>query len=125
MGSNATIVETAYAAFAGGDIAGLLDLLDDDVEWYSPATLPQGGHFHGKDGVGQFFEAIGAGWSALALDVESVSEAGASQVVGVVRADGVRRDGGASGYGAVHVFTVRDGKVVRFREYTDLDAALD
>jgi ketosteroid isomerase-like protein len=125
MGSIATIVETAYAAFARGDIAGVLALLDDNVEWTSPATLPQGGHFRGKDGVGQFFQRIGAAWSALALDVESVSEAGASQVVGVVRADGARLDGGASGYGAVHLFTVRDGKIVRFREYTDLDAPLD
>ena len=125
MGSNATIVEAAYAAFARGDIAGVLALLDDDVEWSSPATLPQGGHFHGKDGVGQFFQGIGAGWSALALDVESVSEAGANEVIGVVRADGTRQDGGAGGYGAVHVFSVRDGKIVRFREYTDLDAPLD
>ena len=125
MGSNATIVEAAYAAFARGDIAGVLALLDDDVEWSSPATLPQGGHFHGKDGVGQFFQSIGASWSALALDVESVSEVGASQVIGVVRADGARPDWGPSGYGAVHVFTIRDGKIVRFREYTDLDAPLD
>ena len=67
-------------------------------------------------------EAISTG--ALALDIESVSEANAEQVVGVVRADGARRDGGASGYGATHVFTLRDGKVVRFREYTDLDGPL-
>ncbi len=125
MGTNATIVEGAYAAFARGDIAAVLDLLDDDVEWSSPATLPQGGHFRGKDGVGLFFEGVGAGWSALVLDVEFVSEAGASQVIGVVRADGTRRDGGPSGYGAAHVFTLRNGKIVRFREYTDLDAPLD
>ena len=124
MGTNATIVEAAYAAFARGDIAGVIDLLDDDVDWSSPAVLPQGGHFHGKDGVGKFFEGVGGGWSALALDVEIVSEAGEERVIGVVRADGTRRDGGPSGYGAAHVFTVRNGKIVRFREYTDLDAAL-
>ena len=31
--------------------------------------------------------------------------------------------GAADGYCAVHVFTVGDGKITRFREYTDLDAA--
>ena len=66
-----------------------------------------------------------AAWSALALDVEIVSEAGADQVVGVLRADGARQGGGSDGYGAAHVFTLRNGKVVRFREYTDLDAPLD
>ena len=124
MGSNASIIEGAYAAFARGDIGGVLDLVDDDVEWSSPATLPQGGHFHGRAGVGQFFQALGNGWSALTLDVEGVSEAGSDTVIGVVRADGTRRDGGPSGYGAAHVFTVRQGKIVRFREYTDLDAPL-
>jgi ketosteroid isomerase-like protein len=124
MGTNATIIEGAYAAFARGDIAGVIDLLDDDIEWCSPATLPQGGRFHGKDGVGQFFHGVGAGWSTLALNVESVSEAGEAQVIGVLRADGTRRDGGPSGYGAAHVFTVRNDKIVRFREYTDLDGPL-
>jgi ketosteroid isomerase-like protein len=124
MGSNATVIESAYAAFARGDIGGVLDLVGDDVEWSSPATLPQGGHFHGRDAVGQFFQAIGDGWSALTLDVEGVSEAGSDTVIGVVRADGKRRDGSPSGYGATHVFTVRHGKIVRFREYTDLDGPL-
>ena len=124
MGANTEVVGSAYAAFARGDIAGVLELLDDDVDWSSPATLPHGGHFHGKDGVGEFFQGLGAAWSALSLDVESVSDAGSTLVIGVLRADGSRRDGGSSGYGAAHVFTVRNGKIVRFREYTDLDAPL-
>jgi len=64
---------------------------------------------------------VGCAWSELTLDVESVSEAGAQMVIGVVRADGTLRDGGPSGYGATHVCTVQSGKVVRFREYVDLD----
>jgi ketosteroid isomerase-like protein len=124
MGTNATLIEGAYAAFARGDIPAVIDLVDDDVEWSSPATLPQGGHFHGKAGVGNFFQAVGGSWSELRLDVESVSEAGADLVIGVVRADGTLRDGGPSGYGATHVFTVQSGRVVRFREYVDLDGPL-
>ena len=125
MGTNTAVVESAYAAFARGDIAGVLALVADDVDWSSPGTLPQGGHFHGKDGVGEFFQGVGAGWSALDLVIERVSEGGSGQVIGIVRADGTRRDGRPSGYGATHVFDVLDGKIVRFREYTDLDARLD
>lgn len=124
MGSNATLIEGAYAAFARGDIPAVIDLVNDNVKWSSPATLPQGGHFDGKAGVGSFFQAVGGAWSELKLDVESVSEAGAELVIGIVRADGTLRDGGPSGYGATHVFTVRDGKVVRFREYVDIDGPL-
>jgi ketosteroid isomerase-like protein len=124
MGTNTAVVQSAYDAFARGDIAGVIGVVDDDVDWSSPGTLPQGGHFHGKDGVGKFFQAVGAGWSALELDIENVSEAGPGQVIGILRADGTRQDGQPSGYGATHVFDVLDGKIVRFREYTDLDTRL-
>ena len=124
MAGNVQLIESAYAAFGRGDLPAVLAMLADDVEWESPETLPQGGRFKGRDGVGQFFAGIGAGWSDLALDVESVSDAGTDSVVGVVQAKGTLRDGGASGYGATHVFTVRDGKVSRFREYTDLGSRL-
>ena len=58
------------------------------------------------------------------VKVEDVGDLGPDTVVGVVRADGTRIGGGADGYGAVHVFTVGDGRITRFREFTDLDAAL-
>jgi uncharacterized protein len=125
MGANARLIEQAYRAFGRGDIPGLLALIDDDVEWTSPKTLPQGGESHGKAEVLQFFERVGGAWDPLELDVESVGEVGGELVVGVLRADGTRRGAKPSGYGAVHVFTVRDGKIRRFREYTDLDAPLD
>ena len=53
-----------------------------------------------------------------------LNEAGADQVITVVRLEGTLRSGGAASYGATHVFAVRDGKIVRFREYTDLDVPL-
>jgi len=77
-----------------------------------------------------FITHPGTGRKTLFVDrlmttrIEGVSEAGSDTVIGVVHADGTRRDGGPSGYGAAHVFTVRHGKIVRFREYTDLDAPL-
>jgi uncharacterized protein len=124
MGANAKLVEQAYSAFGRGDIPGLLELLDEDVEWTSPRTLPQGGEYHGTDEVLKFFEAVGGAWNELTLDVERVGEAGSDLVVGVVRADG-RRDGRAAGYGATQLFNVRDGKITRFREYVDVDQAID
>jgi ketosteroid isomerase-like protein len=124
MGVNAALIEQTYAAFGRGDIASVVANLADDVEWFAPATLPQGGQFQGKTGAVQFFEGLGAAWEGLGLDVEGVGEVGENLVVGVVRADGILRGGGPSGYGATHVFTVRDAKITRFREYTDLGGPL-
>lgn len=124
MGANATVVQEAYTAFGQGDIPGLLKLLSDDVEWLAPGTLPQGGEYHGKAEVVTFFEAIGGAWDTFTPDLEAFGEISDELVVGVVRNDGILRASGPSGYGAVHVFTVRDGRITRFREYTDLGLAL-
>jgi ketosteroid isomerase-like protein len=123
MGANAKLVEQAYSAFGRGDIPGLLELLDDEVEWTSPRTLPQGGEYHGKAEVLKFFEAVGGAWDELAIDVERVGEVGADLVVGIVRGDG-RRNGKPAGYGAAQAFNVRNGKITRFREYVDIDDAI-
>jgi uncharacterized protein len=124
VGPRADVVQQAYAAFGRGDIPALLEMMDDDIDWMAPATLPHGGRFRGKDGVGKFLEGVGAAWDPLVLEVETLGAVGDDLAVGIVRADGTRRGGGPSGYGAVHLFTVRDGRITRFREYTDLDAPL-
>ncbi len=123
MGANAKLVEQTYAAFERGDIPAVLAVLDPDVEWTSPGTLPHGGEFNGSAEVATFFEKIGAAWDPLTLEVEQVDEIG-DLVVGVVRADGTRRGGKPAGYGAVHVFRIRDGKIRSFHEYVDTDTVI-
>jgi ketosteroid isomerase-like protein len=124
MGETAAVVKAAYEAFGRGDIEAVLGMLDPAVEWSSPRTLPHGGQFSGTDGALAFFQGLGGAWDPLGLDVESVSDVGAGVVAGVVRASGSLRKGGAASYGAVHLFTIKGGKITKFREYVDVDDAL-
>ena len=124
MNANADVVHQAYRAFASGDIPALLDLVDDEVAWSAPETLPQGGVFTGKGGAVKFFEGLGAAWETLQVDTEALGEISADLVVAVVRGSGLLRGAGPGTYGAAHVFTVRNGKITRFREYVDLDGPL-
>ena len=121
MGANGELVGKAYAAFGRGDIPGILELLDDDVEWSSPRTLPQGGDFKGKDGVLKFFESVGAAWDPLTIEAEAVAELGENRVIGILGASGSLSGGKAAHYGAVHVFTLRGNRITRFREFVDVD----
>jgi ketosteroid isomerase-like protein len=95
----------------------------DDVEWTVPRTVPHGGSFLGRDGVGEFFSGLAEKWDGLDIDIEAVVDDG-EHAVGIGRSRGTLRGAGESGYGFTHVFTVRDGRVVRFREYVDVDAPL-
>ena len=121
---NVEIVQSAYEAFARGDVGGVLAVLDPDVTWSAPLTLPQGGTFTGPDGVATFFAGIGAAWESLSLEMVALGAVSADRVVGVVRGSGRLRVGAEGAYGATHVFTLASGKVVGFDEYTDLDAPL-
>ena len=121
---NVATIASAYEAFGKGDIAAVLGLLSDDVQWSSPLTLPHGGQFKGRDGVGGFFKGIGELWTSLHLDVHGVTALSADTVVGVLTASGELRSGGPASYGAAHVFRLANGQVLSFREYVDLDKAL-
>lgn len=121
MGANAELVGQAYAAFGRGDIPGILELLDENVDWSSSRTLPQGGEFTGRDGVLKFFESVGAAWDPLTIETETVTELGTDAVIGIVRATGTLRGGKPAEYGAAHLFTVRGNRITRFREYVYVD----
>jgi uncharacterized protein len=118
---NVEVIQSAYAAFGQGDIAAILDLVSDEVDWSSPLTLPQGGSFTGKDGVLRFFQGIGGAWDPLRVEVESLGAMSDDCVVAVVKGTGQLRSGESVSYGAAHVFTLGAGKIVRFQEFVDVD----
>lgn len=57
-----TEVQGIYAAFAQGDMNSILAVLSPDVDWiqYCPKdAIPFGGHYHGHEGIIQFFTLVG------------------------------------------------------------------
>jgi uncharacterized protein len=123
MAAGAEVVQEAYGAFARGDIPGVLEMFDEKVDWNVPEAVPHGGHFEGREAVGGFFQGLGERWENFGIDIEEVIDGG-DEVVGVGRAHGNLKGTGEASYGFTHVFTVQDGRVVRFREYVDPDATL-
>jgi hypothetical protein len=58
---------------------------------------------------------LGDQWTDFPLEIEEIVD-GDSAVLGRGRASGTL-NGSATGYGFVHAFTIRDGKIARFDEY--------
>jgi ketosteroid isomerase-like protein len=123
VASNTEVVNEAYAAFGRGDIGALLETLSDDVEWVGTEALPQGGSFRGRDGVGEFFAGVAQNWPELEIEIDDLIADG-DHVVSVGHGEGKLTGGEAADYGFTHVFTVGDGKIVRFREYAAPGPAL-
>ena len=118
---NIAIARAAYAAFSRGDIPAILALLDEDIEWITPA-LPgvQGyGVKHGHAGVMQFFQSVGQTWEFEAFEPRDfIANDDMLAVRGYVRAK-ARQTGKLAESDWVMVWRFRDGKCVHFQEFTD------
>ena len=55
---NVELVERAYAAFAVGDIATIMDSWTDDVAWHTGGGSSLAGDYEGKEAVAAFLGAI-------------------------------------------------------------------
>ncbi len=125
MTATADLVQTLYAAFGRGDLPALLDHCDPAVTWGSngdAARVPWGGTRHGREGVQGFFTAL---LGALEFEVfepgRFIVQGDVAVVLGHTRAR-FKAGGGVVSSDWVHVFTVRDGKLLRFEEYYDTAA---
>ena len=119
---NTGIIRALYRAFASGDIPSALAILDPGIEWREAENFiyadrnPYIGPQAVFEGV---FARLGAEWDNFAAVSEEILGSG-DTVVSLGRYRAVCK-ATAKPVDAqfVHVFRLRDGKVVRFQQYTD------
>ena len=123
---NLQLVKDGYAAFGRGDLPGLLSLLAEDVVWDIPGDgLPMAGSFRGQDGVASFFEKLQRETDILEFQPrEFLGDGDRVLVVGWERVK-IKATGRGAEINWVMSFTIRDGKIAAFREYTDTKAIAD
>ena len=117
------LVEGLYEAFARGDVATVLAAMTDDIEWHEAEGGPYGGVHRGPDTVAaRVFRPLAEDVPDFAVSVERVLGSGSLVAVvgrytGTGRATGSRVD-----LPVVHVWEVRMGEVVSFRQFVDAAA---
>jgi ketosteroid isomerase-like protein len=127
---NVAVVQNAYAAFGRGDIPGLLALMTEDIDWRpvigTGPHVPFSGARKGKPAVAEFFKQVAESEDFEQFEPrEFVAQGDKVVAIGHYRAvTRTTRKSFESDF--VMVFTLRDGKVAAFREFTDsagIDAA--
>lgn len=119
--TNLEIVQRSYASFSRGDLDAVLADLDPAIEWHQAQGLPHGGLYHGVDQVRRnIFEPLEAEWwSAFTADPDEFLDAG-DQVVVLGRYRGTAKSSGkALDVPFVHVWTLREARATRFRQFLD------
>jgi ketosteroid isomerase-like protein len=116
--------QDAYAAFGRGDIGAVMQALADDIDWTYPGTadVPYVGTRHGKQAVLEWFAILAQTVSFQRFEPYAFIAQG-DAVVTLLHVEGtVRATGRSYSTEDAHVVTFKDGKIVRFRVYTDTAA---
>ena len=119
---NVNIVRQRYDAVNRGDVDAALGVMEPNIEWQEPNIEgpPFGGTYHGPEDVANnvFGPALGP-WDDFRVVPEEFLDAG-ERVVGLGRVQGRgKTTGRALDAPFAHLWTLRDGKAVHFRDYTD------
>lgn len=112
-----------YAEFARGDIEAVLDLLDPEVEWVVPETLPWArGPYRGPGAVAEYFTSFATALDDAAVEPHELLGCRNGVVsLGTERAL-VRTTGERFAVPFAHVIRIRDGRVVSLHGHVDTAA---
>ena len=118
------LARQAYVAYNREGITGILRYLAPDVEWRNPTESPNAGVFIGHKGVVEWQGMVDAAFKEMHFEPEWIDQLPPGQVLASVR---FRFRSPTSDVQLevpfAHLMTWRDGKVTRFRMYTDIDEA--
>jgi ketosteroid isomerase-like protein len=124
---NIQTVRDAAAAFNRGDVDAWLEYLADDIDYRAvEGALDDRGPMHGKDAVRAYMQDWLDMFDDLRSEPVELIDAGEDRVIAVVRISGrAKLSGVETDLTYASLYTIRDGKVARGREYWTKEQALE
>jgi ketosteroid isomerase-like protein len=122
---NVEAVGRLVDAWNQADVDAILALFDPDCEVIFPPEVPEPGPFHGRAELRYWTEGFLAAWESHRAEIVDLIEAD-EDIVAILHLVG---RGAGSGIEMnetnTHVFSFRDGKITRWRNFNDRSAALE
>jgi uncharacterized protein len=119
---NIALVQSLYAAFGRGDVATVVAAMAPEVTWDvvgRAKDYPLLGVRKRQDGVREFFRLIGELQEVVAFAPRDFYASGDLVFVFGSEAWKLRKTGKPVATEWVHAFSIKNGKVTVFREFTD------
>jgi uncharacterized protein len=122
---NVELLRSGYDAFNRGDLDAVFKLLDPEIEWVTADRVPFAGTYRGYDDVRALLRDQQEVFGEITMEPYEFFEAGDS-VVAFVRQRARGQTSGAEIEIVVgHLWTVRDGRAVRFEGFPEREKALE
>ncbi len=122
---NIALAKQGFDAFTRGDLEGVLALVGDDAEVFTPEDLPNAGRFVGRDGylrwIGGWLEV----WETFEVEPLDFEAIGERHVLVPAHQRGVGKGSGVEvEMDVCYMVEVRDGALVRLHFYDERGRAL-
>ncbi|MDJ0719731.1 MAG: nuclear transport factor 2 family protein [Prochloraceae cyanobacterium] len=118
--SNVDVIKGLYKAFAEGDIDSVCALLDPCIEWIESDGIPYGGVFQGHEAVvNGVFAKMAAEWDNFTAHVDQFIDAGDIVITLGTDSGTFKATGQKMRAPTASIWTLKNGKVVKFRQYID------
>jgi ketosteroid isomerase-like protein len=122
---NVELIKRAYQAFAQGGFDEAVQMLDPDVEWIPPNLAPTAGTHRGRAGAKAELREFLEPFEDYRWESRDFIDAGDRVVVIGYQSGRGRISGVEVGQEQVHIWTVRDGKIVRMQMFDDRAEAFE
>jgi ketosteroid isomerase-like protein len=124
---NIKTIRGAAAAFNRGDVDAWLEYLTDDIDYRAIEGAPDDpGPMHGKDAVRAYEQDWLDMFDDFKVEPMELIDAGEDRVIAVTKISGrAKLSGVETDLTYAALYTIRDGKVARGREYWTKEQALE
>jgi ketosteroid isomerase-like protein len=123
---NAQVIADCLEAYAERGLDGMAEYWDDEINWRAIEGAPDDvGEMQGPERVRRYFQEWVDMFEGITNVAEEVIDLGDNRVLAVQRAGGrAKLSGAETEILFAVVYTLRDGKIVRGREYLNRGEAL-
>jgi ketosteroid isomerase-like protein len=124
---NVEIVRRMLQAFGEGGLDAMAEFWDPDIDWRAAeGAIDDIGEMHGPVAVRRYIQDWVDTFDDFNVVADELRDVGDDRVLAIQRLNGrAKLSGTETDLRYAVVYTVRDGKVVRVREYLSLDQALE
>lgn len=124
--TNLEVIQELYRTFREKDYDAFLRICTPDLEWIQNEGFPQGATRRGAEAVIEgVFKAFNNDWESWSFNIEQYLDAGETIIVIGSYAGCHRLSGKSFSSPAAHVYDICNGKVCRFRQFTDTKVIWD
>ena len=120
------LVRQAYEAFNRGDLDAVLSAFDEQIAVHDPPEIPDSAIHRGHAAVMRDWQRTFDSFEEFSAEIEDCQDVGDEELLIFVRFRGRGRGSGVPVEAEVaHLLTIRNGKLLRMRQFMDRKAALE